>query len=119
MGGHVDKLGRQLTGAVNSYNDTVRSLESRVLVTARKLNDLEVIGTELNPRTQIEESVRPVGAPELVESAEESRAVVALPAIVVPAAADDGDLVERATDYGLGSGDEESVQRNLFRADNG
>jgi DNA recombination protein RmuC len=118
MGGHVDKLGRQLTGAVNSYNDTVRSLESRVFVTARRLNDLEVIDAELAARTLIEESVRPVGAPELVESAEESRTVVALPAIVVPDAAD-GDLVERATDYGLGSGDEEPVQRNLFRADNG
>jgi DNA recombination protein RmuC len=100
MGGHVDKLGRQLTGAVNSYNDTVRSLESRVLVTARKLNDLEVIDTELATRSLIDESVRPVGAPELVESAEASRAVIAL--APVPATdTEDGDLHERTFDYGL------------------
>ena len=39
MGGHVDKLGRSLTSAVNDYNDTVGSLETKVLVTARKLNE--------------------------------------------------------------------------------
>jgi DNA anti-recombination protein RmuC len=103
MGGHVDKLGRQLTGAVNSYNDTVRSLESRVLVTARKLNDLEVIDVPLETRTLIEESVRPVGAPELVESAEQSRAVAMLPSIVADVAdSADLDLLDRASDYGLG-----------------
>ena len=102
MGGHVDKLGRQLTGAVNSYNDTVRSLESRVLVTARKLNDLEVIDTPLGERTMIDESVRPVGAPELVASAEQSRALVALPPLVEPAS-DNGEdvLLDRSLDYGL------------------
>jgi DNA anti-recombination protein RmuC len=106
MGGHVDKLGRQLTGAVNSYNDTVRSLESRVLVTARKLNDLEVIDTPLEVRTMIDESVRPVGAPELVESAEQSRAVVVLPAIGADISAEPSDdLFGRAGDYGLGGND--------------
>lgn len=109
MGGHVDKLGRQLTGAVNSYNDTVRSLESRVLVTARKLNDLEVIDTPLEVRTMIDESVRPVGAPELVESAEQSRALIALPSIVLDTVDDDaGDLVDRALDYGLGDTERET-----------
>jgi DNA recombination protein RmuC len=102
MGGHVDKLGRQLTGAVNSYNDTVRSLESRVLVTARKLNDLEVIDSPLEVRTLIDESVRPVGAPELVESAEQSRAVVALPSLTTEISGAGDDLFGRAGDYGLG-----------------
>jgi DNA recombination protein RmuC len=102
MGGHVDKLGRQLTGAVNSYNDTVRSLESRVLVTARKLNELEVIDTTLDARTLIDEAVRPVGAPELVDSAERSRAVIALPPLLEnPSDTSDSALLDRSLDYGL------------------
>ena len=47
MGTHVAKLGRSLDAAVSSYNQTVSSLEARVLVTARKLTDLEVADGEL------------------------------------------------------------------------
>jgi DNA recombination protein RmuC len=41
MGGHVSRLGRDLDSAVQSYNRTVSSLESRVLVTARRLGELQ------------------------------------------------------------------------------
>ncbi|MDQ6937712.1 MAG: DNA recombination protein RmuC [Actinomycetota bacterium] len=44
MGDHLDKLGRSLGGAVTTYNQTVASLESRVLVSARRFNDLQVVG---------------------------------------------------------------------------
>ncbi len=78
LGDHMDKLGRQLTGAVKAYNGTVGSLERQILVTARKLNDLEVVDTVLAEPKAVEESVRPLGAPELVASAEDGRALVAL-----------------------------------------
>ena len=38
---HADKLGRSITNTVKDYNVFVSSLETRVLVTARKLNDLD------------------------------------------------------------------------------
>lgn len=45
---HAEKLGRSITATVRDYNGFVSSLESRVLVTARKLNDLDenALGTE-------------------------------------------------------------------------
>ncbi|MGH3930921.1 MAG: DNA recombination protein RmuC, partial [Pseudonocardiaceae bacterium] len=69
MGGHVAKLGKQLGGAVDAYNSTVRSLESRVLVTARRFADLEVVSDELSEPEQVLRSPRAVQAVELVASA--------------------------------------------------
>jgi DNA recombination protein RmuC len=77
MGGHVAKLGRSLDACVDTYNKTVSSLETRVLVTARKLTELEVAEGELPAPAQVERSPRVVSAPELVASADES--LVALP----------------------------------------
>ena len=42
MGDHLDKLGRSLRSSVEAYNRTVGSLESRVLVTARRFAELGV-----------------------------------------------------------------------------
>jgi DNA recombination protein RmuC len=72
MGGHVTKLGKQLGGAVDAYNRTVSSLESRVLVTARRFGELGV-GTEpLDTPEQVERAPRTVQAAELVASATDS-----------------------------------------------
>jgi DNA recombination protein RmuC len=77
MGDHVDKLGRQLNSAVDSYNKTVSSLEGRVLVSARKLVDLKVSTDELDTPKQIELVAKQVQAPELVASASET--LISLP----------------------------------------
>lgn len=69
MGGHFDKLGRSLQAAVKSYNQTLGSLETRVLVTARRMNELAVTGELLDPPVPVEESPRQVTAPELVDDA--------------------------------------------------
>jgi DNA recombination protein RmuC len=64
MGEHMAKLGRQLSGTVESYNKTVGALESRVLVTARRLRDLKVTDGDLQAPEQIERTPRTLQAPE-------------------------------------------------------
>ncbi len=68
MGHHLAKLGNSLGGAVKAYNNTVASLESRVLVSARRLADLGVSGDALEPPGQVEAVARQLQAPELVAS---------------------------------------------------
>jgi DNA recombination protein RmuC len=77
LGKHIDGLGKALTNAVSSYNRTVGSLESRVLVSARKLNELGVVDGELEQPKPVEDTVRALSVPEL--------AVEAGPELVVPA----------------------------------
>ena len=70
MGAHIDKLGRSLGSAVTAYNDTVGSLERRVLSTARQMNDLGVVApsSRLDAPEPLRDAVpRPATAPELVE----------------------------------------------------
>jgi DNA recombination protein RmuC len=63
---NVDGLGRALGGAVTAYNRAVGSLESRVLVSARKLSELGVVDAELEPPRPVEETVRALSAPDLI-----------------------------------------------------
>lgn len=65
MAGHLDRLGRSLTSSVRSYNAALGSLESRVLVQARRFEDLDVTTDHLDPPAPVEEAVRPMTAPEL------------------------------------------------------
>jgi DNA recombination protein RmuC len=69
MGGHLSKVHKNLTGTVDAFNEAVGSLESRVLVTARRFPDLGVVGEgakglpELYPVTS---TARLPQAPELL-----------------------------------------------------
>lgn len=69
LGGHVNKLGNALTSAVSQYNATVASLESRVLVTARRFADLKVADEDLAAPQQVEKATRKIQSSELVASA--------------------------------------------------
>lgn len=71
----ADKLGRSINATVRDYNSFVSSLESRMLVTARKLNDLdenELGVEELSPPKSLDESASAITAKEL-EANEQSR----------------------------------------------
>jgi DNA recombination protein RmuC len=65
LGGHLGKLGRSLDAGVKAYNDTVGSLESRVLVTARRFSELSVTRGTLEEVEQVDRRARVPGAPEL------------------------------------------------------
>ena len=66
MGKHMDHLGRTLTNVVSTYNKAVGSLESRVLVSARRLNQLGVVDSELEAPRPVEQTTRLLSAPELL-----------------------------------------------------
>jgi DNA recombination protein RmuC len=68
LGDHWAGVGKNLNDAVSAYNKSVATLESRVLVSARKFRDLKAAGEdktvrELNP---VELLPREVQAPELL-----------------------------------------------------
>jgi DNA recombination protein RmuC len=63
--GHLSKAGRGLSTAVGAYNDAVASLETRVLVTARKFEERGAASGELPEAAPIDKAVRPLQAAEL------------------------------------------------------
>ncbi|HET7430449.1 MAG TPA: DNA recombination protein RmuC [Nocardioides sp.] len=62
MGGHLGKLGRSLDAAVTAYNQTVGSWESRVLVAARRFEDLDATDDRLESPREVSGAVRTVGS---------------------------------------------------------
>ncbi len=58
MSKHISDLGRNIGSAVASYNQTVASLETRVLVSARKFKDLETQEKSITNLKEIENTVR-------------------------------------------------------------
>ncbi|MGY1947075.1 DNA recombination protein RmuC [Nocardia asiatica] len=60
-GKHLDRLGTQLGKAVEAFNYTVSSVESRVMVTARKLHDLEMAEQDVPAIGLVDTRPRAVG----------------------------------------------------------
>jgi DNA recombination protein RmuC len=62
MGDHFNKVGKGLERAVEAYNSAAGSLESRVMVTARKFAELKTapLGVEIAPLEPVEKSPRVV-----------------------------------------------------------
>jgi DNA recombination protein RmuC len=63
---HLERVGKSLTSAVGSYNQAVGTLETRVLVSARKLAALGVVDAELTAPASVSETARVLSAPELI-----------------------------------------------------
>jgi DNA recombination protein RmuC len=71
MAGHFGKLKRSIDAVVSAYNAAAGSLETRVLVSARKLKELGATSTgEIAEVEPVEQVPRALSAPELVESVE-------------------------------------------------
>lgn len=69
LGTHSTKLGRSLHRAVEDYNALVGTLERRVLVTARRMNDLNLTQDVLAEVEPLESTPRPLTAVELLDDA--------------------------------------------------
>ncbi len=68
LGGHATRLGRDLQRSVDDYNALVGALERRVLVTARRMVELDLTDTVLEPVPTIETGPRALTSVELLEN---------------------------------------------------
>jgi len=66
LGRNVERVGKSLTAAVGAYNQAVGSLESRVLVSARRLAQLGIVEADLHAPAAVVDTARPLSAPELL-----------------------------------------------------
>jgi DNA recombination protein RmuC len=74
--GHFAKVGRSLDTAVGAYNQALGSLETRLLVTARKFPEHGVSGDELDGAPPVERTPLTLSAPETPGGSDE---LIALP----------------------------------------
>ncbi|GAA1395022.1 DNA recombination protein RmuC [Luteococcus peritonei] len=76
LGSNFDKLGRSLQSSMKAYNAAVGSMETRVMVTARRFRDLQVTDKELEQVRTVEEPLRQISASELVENAGQVETII-------------------------------------------
>lgn len=68
LGSHTATLGKSLEKSVAAYNSLVGSLETRVLVTARKMQDLGLADDQVAVVPPVDVAPRSLSAPELIEA---------------------------------------------------
>ena len=77
MGGHAAAVGRALDTAVGKYNQFVGSLESQVMVSARRFEDLQVDheGKEMPVLPTLDQTPRSLSRPELLAGAADPKTI--------------------------------------------
>ncbi|HEV3416686.1 MAG TPA: DNA recombination protein RmuC [Pirellulales bacterium] len=80
LGDHLIKLGRSLDGAVRAYNESVGTLETRVLASARKFRDLGAASgdKEIPDMLQLDHTTRKLQRVELLPPSESAAAILAI-----------------------------------------
>lgn len=73
LGTHVTRMGSSLRRSVEAYNAMVGTLESRVLVTSRRMHDLDLAAEPVPAPAPLEVSPRPLTAVELLTTPEPAR----------------------------------------------
>ena len=74
LAGHMENVGKGLDRAVDAFNRAVGSLETRVLVSARKFTELgSASGEDIPAVPPVEKATRALQAPEWTESSEEAK----------------------------------------------
>ncbi|AKT51343.1 DNA recombination protein RmuC [Arsenicicoccus sp. oral taxon 190] len=71
LAGHTTRLGAQLSRSVEAYNAMVGTLESRVLVTARRMHELELVSAAPPTVDVVETAARPLTSAELLDALDE------------------------------------------------
>lgn len=66
LGTHVTRMGTSLRRSVETYNAMVGTLESRVLVTSRRMHELDLSQEVVSPPPPVEVAPRPLTAAELI-----------------------------------------------------
>ena len=67
LGEHATRMGRSLQRSVEDYNRLVGSLESRVLVSARRMGEIGLSSDEIHEVPAVTTTPRPLTAPELLD----------------------------------------------------
>ncbi|MGP5625190.1 DNA recombination protein RmuC [Brachybacterium alimentarium] len=76
---HLGKVGRSLDSSVAAFNDAVGSLQTRVMVTARRFEDVGLTGTAVDEVDQLTRRARTLDTAEIEDLASPSPARTSIP----------------------------------------
>lgn len=78
MGEHFDKLGRSINGTVTNFNKAVGTLETRVMVSARRFTDLGVTEDGIDTIPTVDATIREAAVPEMLDYSQHQAELAAL-----------------------------------------